>query len=127
MSRRSSRGRKAPPGIEALPQGVQKGLRLLVISNKETIATMLDKDTEAESDEALAMACAEVMGQQQLNAESFLARFMCKAVLASYCREHLGKSDNGNEATLAARIARVWSTPSFLIDDDGNDDDDDDE
>lgn len=102
--------------MDALTQGVQKGLRLLVSSNKETIAAMLDKDAETESEEALAMACAEVMGQQQLNAESFLARFVCRAVLASHCKEHLGKSDKGNEATLAARVARVWSAPSFLVD-----------
>ena len=111
MSRRSSRARRAPPGLDALRPGVQHGLRQLVSNNVSTVCDMLDKPSGTDSEDLL-KACAEVMGQQQLSPESFLGRFFSAAVLGAHCAK-LGKSDKGNEATLAARASKEWRRPGF--------------
>lgn len=48
-----------------------------------------------------------------LSAEALLARFFHVDLLRKYCEDRLDVSSKGNEATLAARIARVWSKPDF--------------
>ena len=48
-----------------------------------------------------------------LSAEALLARFFHVNLLRKYCEDRLDVSSKGNEATLAARIVRVWSKPNF--------------
>jgi hypothetical protein len=73
-------------------------------------------------------ALTNCMAMNNLSAEALLARFFHVDLLRKYCEERLGQSGKGNEATLAARIARAWSKPNFqplsLKDDPNNDDDD---
>ena len=111
MSRRSGRRRAAPPGIEALPKGVQVGLSKLVRANAETVRAMLGKDEDVDPSE-LVKACGTVIGQQKLTPESFLARFFSKEMLSSHCAS-IGISKNGSEAVLAARISKAWNKPGF--------------
>ena len=49
-----------------------------------------------------------------LSAEALLARFFPVEMLRTYCEERLRVSEKGNEATLAARIARAWGKPDFV-------------
>ena len=51
------------------------------------------------------------MTVNNLSSEALLARFFDDELLGDYCRDRLGKSDKGNSATLAARIAREWAKP----------------
>jgi len=76
----------------------------------------------------LMKALTDCMAMNNLSAEALLARFFHVDLLRKYCEERLGQSGKGNEATLAARIARAWSKPNFqplsLNDAHNNDDDD---
>jgi len=58
-------------------------------------------------------ALTDCMAMNNLSAEALLARFFHVGLLRSYCEDRLGVSSKGNEATLAARIARAWSKPNF--------------
>eukprot|EP00984_Skeletonema_dohrnii_P015412 scaffold6652_cov78-Skeletonema_dohrnii-CCMP3373.AAC.1 len=58
-------------------------------------------------------ALTDCMAMNNLSAEALLARFFHVSLLRSYCEDRLGVSSKGNEATLAARIARAWSKPNF--------------
>ncbi len=111
MSRRSRRRKAAPPGIEALPEGVQIGLSKLVEVEAETVRAMLEKDDETDVSD-LVKACGTVIGQQKLTAESFLARFFPKEMLSAHCAS-IGVSKKGSEAVLAARISKAWNKPGF--------------
>ena len=57
-----------------------------------------------------------------MSAEGVLAQWFTPEVLGTYATS-IGKSPNGNAATLAARIASAWSHPDFqspnLLSDDG--------
>jgi hypothetical protein len=61
----------------------------------------------------LLASLADCMTMNSLSAEALLARFFNADMLRTYCEHRLGVSGKGNEATLAARIARVWSKPNF--------------
>ncbi len=134
MSRRSSRTPKKAP--LSLPSGVTTGLDSLIDGNESTIASMLSvsvsKHQEADASSSiktkLMEALTDCMAMNNLSAEALLARFFHVDLLRKYCEERLGQSGKGNEATLAARIARAWSKPNFqplsLIDAPNNDDDD---
>ena len=54
------------------------------------------------------------MTMNNLSAEALLARFFHVTLLRKYCEDRLGVSSKGNEATLAARISRVWSKIDFV-------------
>ena len=112
MSRRS-RAPKDP--LANLSAGVKLGLERLVADSAPEVASMLDKDKDVPVSD-LVIACAAVMQQQQLSAESFLGRFFNVSLLSAHA-DVLGKSAKGNEATLAARIAREWQRPGFSIPD----------
>ena len=133
MSRRSSRTPKK--ASLSLPSGVKAGLDSLIDGNESTIASMLSvsisKHQEADASSTktkLMEALTNCMAMNNLSAEALLARFFHVDLLRKYCEERLGQSGKGNEATLAARIARAWSKPNFqplsLKDDPNNDDDD---
>ena len=68
-----------------------------------------DDDTKEKIKEAL----KDCMSVNNLSAETLLARFFDVSVLRTYSETRLGKSGKGNEATLAARIAKAWSDPKF--------------
>ena len=114
MCRRSRRRKAAPPGIDALPKGVQIGLSKLVRDNAETVRVMLSRDKDADVSE-LVKSCGSVIGQQKLTAESFLARFFSKEMLSEHCAS-ICISKNGSEAVLAARISKAWNKPGFGAD-----------
>ena len=115
-SRRSSR--RAPKKAAAsLPTGVLTGLGSLVEGNESLIAKMLSvsdlpEDT-SEAQQQLKSALTDCMAMNCLSAEALLARFFDASVLRKYCEDRLGVSGKGNEATLAARIARAWAKPDF--------------
>ena len=115
-SRRSSR--RAPKKAAAsLPTGVLTGLGSLVEGNESFIAKMLSvsdlpEDT-SEAQQQLKSALTDCMAMNDLSAEVLLARFFDASVLKKYCEDRLGASGKGNEATLAARIARAWAKPDF--------------
>ena len=115
-SRRSSR--RAPKKAAAsLPAGVLTGLGSLVERNETLIAKMLSvrdlpEDT-SEAQQQLKSALTDCMAMNDLSAEALLARFFDASVLKKYCEDRLGASGKGNEATLAARIARAWAKPEF--------------
>jgi hypothetical protein len=114
MSRRS---RRAPKKAASLPAGVTTGLGSLVEGNQSIIASMLSVDdlpkdtTDAKA--KLVTSLTDCMAMNDLSAEALLARFFDASVLQSYCESRLGVSSKGNEATLAARIAKAWSKPDF--------------
>lgn len=117
-SRRTSR--RAPKKAAAsLPVGVLAGLSSLVEGNESTIAQMLSvtdlpSDTcKAEAQTQLQTSLADCMAMNDLSAEALLARFFDSSVLSRYCQDRLGVSGKGNEATLAARIARAWAKLDF--------------
>mmetsp|Transcript_2863 Transcript_2863/g.6880 ORF Transcript_2863/g.6880 Transcript_2863/m.6880 type:complete len:243 (+) Transcript_2863:131-859(+) len=128
MSRRSSRRAAAKPKASSIPPGVKLGFASLVEGNEELVSSMLsrkprsdesedDRDSDSDSNNnalALAVALTECMSTNQLSAEAFLARFFTSSVLGTYCTNVLGVSGKGNEATLAARIARQWTKPGFF-------------
>mmetsp|Transcript_195 Transcript_195/g.416 ORF Transcript_195/g.416 Transcript_195/m.416 type:complete len:240 (+) Transcript_195:106-825(+) len=130
MSRRSSRRATAKPKASSIPPGVKLGFASLVEGNEELVSSMLsrkprfdesedDRDSNSNSNSnnnalALAVALTECMSTNQLSAEAFLARFFTSSVLGTYCTNVLGVSGKGNEATLAARIARQWTKPGFF-------------
>eukprot|EP00984_Skeletonema_dohrnii_P015413 scaffold6653_cov71-Skeletonema_dohrnii-CCMP3373.AAC.1 len=89
MSRRSSR-RTPKKAALSLPTGVSTGLSSLIDGNESTIASMLSVSISQNNDDTT-----------KTN------------LLRSYCEDRLGVSSKGNEATLAARIARAWSKPNF--------------
>ena len=114
-SRRSSR--RAPKKAAAsLPAGVLTGLGSLVEGNEHLIAKMLSVSDLPESTseaQTLKSALTDCMAMNCLSAEALLARFFDASVLRKYCEDRLGVSGKGNEATLAARIARAWAKPDF--------------
>jgi hypothetical protein len=118
MSRRS---RRAPKKAASLPGGITTGLGSLVEGNESIIASMLSvddlpKDTadaKAKTILKLVTSLTDCMAVNNLSAEALLARFFDASVLRSYCESRLGVSGKGNEATLAARIAKAWSKPDF--------------
>lgn len=115
MSRRSSR--RAPKKAASLSPGITTGLTSLIEGNESTIASMLSVDIASkDSPQARAKLLASLpdcMAMNNLSAETLLARFFNVDVLGMYCERRLGVSGKGNEATLAARIVRVWSKPDF--------------
>lgn len=58
-------------------------------------------------------ALTDCMTMNNLSVEALLARFFHVDLLRKYCEDRLDVSSKGNEATLAARIARAWSKPNF--------------
>ena len=112
-SRRTSR--RAPKKAAAsLPVGVLAGLSSLVEGNESTIAQMLSvTDLPSEAQTQLQTSLADCMAMNDLSAEALLARFFDSSVLSRYCQDRLGVSGKGNEATLAARIARAWAKLDF--------------
>ena len=115
MSRRS---RRAPKKAASLPAGVTTGLGSLVEGNESIIASMLSvddlpKDTTDAQAKKLITSLTDCMSVNNLSAEALLARFFDASMLRSYCESRLGVSGKGNEATLAARIAKAWSKPDF--------------
>ncbi|KAL7453748.1 hypothetical protein ACHAWC_005388 [Mediolabrus comicus] len=129
MSRRSSRTPKK--AALSLPSGVTTGLDSLIDGNESTIASMLSVSISKKQEDIktkLMEALTDCMAMNNLSAEALLARFFHVDLLRKYCEERLGQSGKGNEATLAARIARAWSKPNFqplsLKDAPKNDDDD---
>lgn len=118
MSRRSSR--RAPKKAAYLPAGVTTGLASLVEGNESIIASMLSSSVDIIKEGGLPKArteliasLADCMAVNDLSAEALLARFFDASVLRTYCERRLGVSGKGNEATLAARVARAWSKPNF--------------
>lgn len=85
--------------------------------NESIIASMLSVDdlpkdtTDAKA--KLVTLLTDCMAMNDLSAEALLARFFDASVLRSYCESRLGVSGKGNEATLAARLAKAWSKPDF--------------
>ena len=124
MSRRSSR-RGTAPAFPALSEGIQNGLKRLVLDNSSVVAKMLDVDMVVQEDDGsttssddvvervLCEKCAQVMKQQQLSAASFLARFFHSDILSEHAIL-LGKSGKGSAATLADRIAAAWAQNKAL-------------
>jgi hypothetical protein len=117
-SRRSSR--RAPKKAAAsLPPGVLTGISSLIEGNESLVAKMLavddlpDDADAAEVQQRLQTSLVDCMAMNDLSAEILLARFFDASVLAKYCEGRLGVSGKGNEATLAARIARAWAKPNF--------------
>ena len=121
MSRRTTR--RAPKKALSLPPGVSTGLISLIENNESTIASMLSVDVSKDSSnsknddddtkEKIKEALKDCMSVNNLSAETLLARFFDVSVLRTYSETRLGKSGKGNEATLAARIAKAWSDPKF--------------
>lgn len=114
----SSRPRRAPKKAAAsLPKGVQTGLGSLVEGNESLLAKMLSvsnlPEDASEAQQKLKSALTDCMAMNDLSAEALLARFFDASVLKQYCEDRLGASGKGNEATLAARIARAWAKPDF--------------
>ena len=114
--RRTSR-RAPKKSAASLPAGVLAGLSSLVEGNESTIAQMLSvtdlPSDEAEAQMQLQTSLTDCMAMNDLSAEALLARFFDSSVLSRYCQDRLGVSGKGNEATLAARIARAWAKPDF--------------
>jgi hypothetical protein len=105
--RTSSRRSNAEPLFPKLwPPGVKKGLERLVADNAETVANMLQSDSDKPAD--LCEQCAKILQQQQLSPASFLARFFDAQMLAKHA-ELLGKSPKGTAPTLADRSAGEWA------------------
>mmetsp|Transcript_37644 Transcript_37644/g.42400 ORF Transcript_37644/g.42400 Transcript_37644/m.42400 type:complete len:247 (-) Transcript_37644:60-800(-) len=59
---------------------------------------------------SLCSSMIDCMQTNQLSVEAFLTRFFDVSILRKYCHNRLHVSGKGNEATLAARIGRIWST-----------------
>mmetsp|Transcript_24325 Transcript_24325/g.34847 ORF Transcript_24325/g.34847 Transcript_24325/m.34847 type:complete len:338 (+) Transcript_24325:44-1057(+) len=118
MSRRSSR-RTPKKAALSLSAGTSTGLSSLIDGNESTIASMLSvsiskNDTSSSATKTKLMeALTDCMAMNNLSAEALLARFFNVTLLRSYCEDRLDVSSKGNEATLAARIARAWSKPNF--------------
>ena len=114
--RRTSR-RAPKKSAASLPAGVLAGLSSLVEGNESTIAQMLSvtdlPSDKAEAQTQLQTSLTDCMAMNDLSAEALLARFFDSSVLSKYCQDRLGVSGKGNEATLAARIARAWAKPDF--------------
>ena len=117
MSARRSSRRAPKKAAASLPAGVLTGLSSLVESNESLIARMLSvsdlPDDTAEAQQKLQSVLTDCMAMNDLSAEALLARFFDSSVLKAYCETRLGVSGKGNEATLAARIARAWAKPDF--------------
>ncbi|KAL7533684.1 hypothetical protein ACHAXR_008073 [Thalassiosira sp. AJA248-18] len=115
MSRRSSR--RAPKKAAYLPAGVTTGLESLVEGNESIIASMLSVDIKSlpspDARTKLIASLTDCMAMNDFSAEALLARFFDVSVLRTYCERRLGVSSKGNAATLAARVARAWSKPTF--------------
>ena len=95
-----------------LPANIRRGLESICVGNETLITTMLGAEANGRGDGTLVDKLAQVMAVNTLSAEQMLARFFDAGTLGAYCA-HLGKSDKGAVATLAARIAREWSHPDF--------------
>ncbi len=67
---------------------------------------------DAAASDDLVEKLVDCMGVSNLNAEMLLANYFGASMLAKYAKS-LGKSDKGSVPTLAERIAREWSKPSF--------------
>lgn len=127
MSRRSSSRRTPKKAALSLSTGVQTGLSSLIDGNEATIASMLSVSISNEDSSTtktkLMEGLTDCMAMNNLSAEALLARFFHVDLLRKYCDE-IGVSSKGNEATLAARIARAWSKSNFeprpLKDDDSD-------
>ena len=104
----SSRRQRSAPKVNVSPS-VRAGLASIVDGNEDSIRSMLD----AAAADDLVEKLIDCMGVSNLNAEMLLANYFSAGMLARYCAR-LGKSDKGGSATLAERIARDWSKPSFV-------------
>ena len=118
MSSRRSSSRAPKKAAASLPAGVLTGLGSLVEGNEHLIAKMLSvsdlpESTSDEAQQQLKSSLTDCMALNDLSAEALLARFFDASVLRKYCEDRLGVSGKGNEATLAARIARAWAKPDF--------------
>lgn len=118
MSRRSSSRCAPKKAALSLSIGVRTGLSSLIDGNESTIGSMLsasisDKDSSAATKTKLMEALTDCMAMNNLSAEALLARFFHVDLLRKYCEDKLGVSSKGNEATLAARIARAWTKSNF--------------
>lgn len=109
MSSRSRRNKA--PTMASVPTSVRAGLASLCEGNEHAVRQMLSLGTEHAD---LTPKLLECMGVNSLSAEMLLARFFDAQLLAEYCTQRLGKSAKGAAATLAERIAREWSKPSFV-------------
>ena len=109
MSSRSRRNKA--PTMASVPASVRAGLASLCEGNEHAVRQMLSLGTEHAD---LTPKLLECMGVNSLSAEMLLARFFDAQLLAEYCTQRLGKSAKGAAATLAERIAREWSKPSFV-------------
>mmetsp|Transcript_37645 Transcript_37645/g.42403 ORF Transcript_37645/g.42403 Transcript_37645/m.42403 type:complete len:235 (-) Transcript_37645:60-764(-) len=135
MSRRSSSRQQAAAAASlekksSLPPNVERGLFSLVEGNERIVASMLSidiktlglgyhngsNDNENENDNNLRLttslqsSLSDCMRINNLSVEAFLTRFFDVSILRKYCHNRLHVSGKGNEATLAARIGRIWST-----------------
>jgi len=117
MSRRSSRRGAArnTSASASLPPNTEQGLASLVEGNEDMVASMLSIDRPPERAPLVAaLSDYDCMRLNRLSAEALLARFFPTVVLARYCTDVLGASGKGNEATLAARTGKKWSSgPDF--------------
>ena len=95
-----------------LPENVIRGLQSLVGGNANLIISMLDVE-KGSSETVLVDKLIDCMSVNNLSAEMLLARFFDASVLGQYCTDCLGKSSKGSSSTLASRIAREWSRPTF--------------
>jgi hypothetical protein len=136
MSRRSSRRVEAAASTTtaSLPPNIERGLASLVEGNARLISSMLsidlkkskktdedgnDNNENDNNTQLLVSALSDCIRINDLSIEAFLTRFFDKSVLSKYCINKLAKNYNvsgkGNEATLAARIGKIWSKPDFEL------------
>ena len=116
MSRRSQRSRSSTSsgGDTMIPPSIRRGLVTLVKGNESYISRMLSVPNSSDGNK-IVTKLEECMRMNQLSAELFLARFLDQSVLSVYASTVLHKSGKGSTATLAARIAKEWSKPTFAI------------
>ena len=107
MSRRNMRDRAPPKAI--VSDSVRLGLESMVEDYGPAIRCMLTM----EADKAVIDGLLDCMGVNKLTAEMLMANYFSIPMLSAYCRDRIAKSDKGNAATLAGRIAREWAKPSF--------------
>jgi hypothetical protein len=110
-----SRPRRAASQPATLPPNIRSGLASICEGNEALIKQMLGAEATGRADATLTDQLAQVMAVNSLSAEMMLARFFDASVLSSYASARLGKSGTGSAATLAARIAREWSKPTFSL------------
>ena len=102
----SRRARTATTAVVA--PSVRAGLASFCDGNESTVRQM----TDAGAGDDLVEKLLGVMGVSKISAEQLLANYFSAGVLGAYARR-IGKSDKGDQATLAERIAREWAKPSF--------------